>query len=156
MMLFTLLIFPRLANHLGRIQCYRYGQLSFAFCSLCAVCVPILKTYVLKGMPLFETVLFCSSCAKMSSCMAFTANFLLINASVPSEKKASVNGLAMTFGSIAKALGPSCGSIIFAWSINNPTILPTKFSYLITFLISLLMSVITFFFLPTTSLSEGF
>lgn len=45
----------------------------------------------------------------------FTSLFLLINRAVPAEKRASVNGLAMTVGSVAKAVGPILGSVGYAW-----------------------------------------
>ena len=155
MAIFTIFIFPLLASRIGRINSFRYGQLLFAFCSLCVATTPLIKYYLWGDLPLFMSLLAFTSFAKMFACMAFTANFLLINSSVTPEKRASVNGLGMTFGSIAKALGPACGSVLYAWSINNRTMLPTTYSYLISFLCNLAIAALTFYCLPTSSLCDG-
>jgi hypothetical protein len=36
---------------------------------------------------------------------------------VPTAKRATMNGLAMTVGSVAKAVGPILGSVGYAWCV---------------------------------------
>lgn len=44
---------------------------------------------------------------------------LAINNSVPPSRRGEINGVAMTIGSLAKAMGPSMSSVVFAWSISR-------------------------------------
>lgn len=77
---------------------------------------------------------------KMSTTTAFTASALLINNSVPSPKyRASVNGLAMSLGSVSKAIGPVLGANLYAWSINDNKI-NFYFNYHFTFFVLAILS----------------
>ena len=154
MVLFTLFIFPPLARKIGNIQGFQLGVGLFAFFSIGVMVAPMLSDRLFSGLisPL-PLLLLMTSCAKMSTCMAFTCTFLIINASVPSHLRGSANGLAMTFGSIAKAMGPSIGSIIYAASIHSE--IPLPFSYLLVFLINGFIAALTLLLLPTSSLSDG-
>ena len=84
--------------------------------------------------------------ATSGSNIAFASNAVIINQSVPTNKRASVNGLGMTIGSIAKAIGPFSGSVMFAWSLENKMSFP--FNYYFVFLMIFLLSYTTFLF-PT-------
>lgn len=153
MIIFTLFLFPPIAKKLGYVQGFRIGQFLFAFFSVGVMCAPLLHSAVLpESFPLLPVLLVMTSFAKMASTMAFTCIFLIINASVPSHLRGSVNGLAMTFGSVSKALGPTFGSIIFAWSIHSS--LPLPVSYMFVFLLNFAMAVFTLF-LPTSSFADG-
>lgn len=154
MILFTLFIFPPLVQKLGYIHGFNWGMFLFAAFSVGVMVSPLFcDIFLPPWFPFLPVLLLMTSCAKMASCMAFTCTFLLINASVASKLRGSVNGLAMTFGSIAKALGPSIGSILFAASIQSS--IPLPLSYLLVFLISLTISILTLILLPIESLSEG-
>mmetsp|Transcript_25242 Transcript_25242/g.37200 ORF Transcript_25242/g.37200 Transcript_25242/m.37200 type:complete len:171 (+) Transcript_25242:2-514(+) len=80
----------------------------------------------------------------MSYVLAFTSLFLLINRSVPTDQRASVNGLAMTVGSVSKAIGPIAGSILYAWSIHNGLRDVPPLNYMFVFALCLLLSLVTF------------
>jgi len=43
---------------------------------------------------------------------------------VDASLRGSVNGLAMTIGSIAKAIGPAAAGSIYAWSLTNSLSFP--------------------------------
>ena len=57
--------------------------------------------------------------ASSASVSAFSSVFMLINNSVTTDKRASVNGLAMTIASGTKAVGPILGSSILAWTFEK-------------------------------------
>ena len=50
---------------------------------------------------------------------AFTCTFTILNNSVPSEARGRMQGVAMTVGSLARAIGPAMGAELFAWSLTN-------------------------------------
>lgn len=87
-------------------------------------------------------IIMCSSFAHMSFVLSFTSLFLMINQSVSTANRASVNGLAMTIGSFAKAVGPMLGSVLFAWSINNNLMAPLN--YMFVFVFCMLVGIGTF------------
>jgi hypothetical protein len=59
----------------------------------------------------------------------------LINNSVPTSYRASTNGIAMAMGSLGKGLGPTCASLIYAWSLHNGLGYPLD-HHLVFFLVS--------------------
>ena len=153
MILFTLFIFPPLARRLGNVHGFRVGTTVFAIFSICVMLSPLIVRYVIPfHVPLLPILLLMTSISKMATCMGFTCIFLLINASVPSHMRGSVNGLAMTFGSIAKAMGPFIGSTIFAASIHSS--IPLPFSYLLVFLLSFGIAILVSICLPMNSLLD--
>lgn len=155
MVLFTVLIFPALSKRLGTIRGFQWGFFLTSAFGIGVMLSPLLCDWVLPTwLPMLPVLLFMTSCAKMASCMAFTSTFLIINAAVPSNLRGTVNGLAMTFGSIAKALGPSVGSVIFASAIHSS--LPLPLSYLLVFLMNFAIASLTILLLPMSSLFDGF
>ena len=108
---FSFIGYPYLAATFGEPSCYRYGQLLASVCSLLTVFIRLLdlrNKYVIMSL-----IIFCSSFAHMFFVLSFTSLFLLINQSVSTANRASVNGLAMTIGSLAKGVGPMLGSILY-------------------------------------------
>mmetsp|Transcript_17128 Transcript_17128/g.20746 ORF Transcript_17128/g.20746 Transcript_17128/m.20746 type:complete len:509 (+) Transcript_17128:2092-3618(+) len=51
--------------------------------------------------------------------MAFNANFLLTNNTIPTELRGRGNGISMGLASFAKMCGPATGTMAFAWSIKT-------------------------------------
>ena len=100
----------------------------------------------------------CASGNKSFACVAFTANFLLINASVPASRRGAVNGLAMTIGGLAKALGPMGGATLYAWSITNGARSP-PLNFMLVFLLCFLLGLGTCLLrldpIPPPSQGEG-
>lgn len=63
---------------------------------------------------------------------------LATNNAVEPSRRATLNGLAMTLGSLAKAAGPAFSSAIFAWSIDGDSTRPFPLDYhLVFYLLSL-------------------
>merc|ERR1712070_781781 len=55
------------------------------------------------------------------SSIVFSTISMLLNRTVPDDQRASMNGLSMLGGSLAKALGPLFGGILFSTSAVNVT-----------------------------------
>ncbi|CAM9541431.1 unnamed protein product, partial [Chrysoparadoxa australica] len=61
---------------------------------------------------------------KALSNIVFTGIALGTNHSAGASMRGTMNGISMTVGSVAKAMGPSIGSSVFAYSIaNKPSVL---------------------------------
>lgn len=119
LILYTMLIFPRLAQAIGPMWCFRCGLRVAAPLMVFCSCVPSLLG-VDREQVVYVALVACVLLIKLSTTTAFTANALLINNSVPAPSyRASVNGLAMSLGSGAKTLGPCVGATLFAWSIKS-------------------------------------
>jgi hypothetical protein len=50
---------------------------------------------------------------------AFTSIAIICNNSAAWQVRGAMNGITMSMGSVAKMLGPSIGSVLFAWSSNS-------------------------------------
>lgn len=131
MLIFTFICFPILNKYFGEAACYRFGQLICNVFALLTVAVFAIGG-VAKDAKIPILVLMASG-EKSFACVAFTANFLLINDSVSAERRGSVNGFVMTIGGIAKTLGPMLGATFYAWSINNGQETP-PFNFVFVFL----------------------
>eukprot|EP00611_Tribonema_gayanum_P022807 TRINITY_DN4663_c0_g1_i4.p4 TRINITY_DN4663_c0_g1~~TRINITY_DN4663_c0_g1_i4.p4 ORF type:complete len:129 (+),score=57.88 TRINITY_DN4663_c0_g1_i4:820-1206(+) len=79
-------------------------------------------------------------CIKVGSNMIFTSIFLIVNNSVEGDQRGGLNGLAMTAGSAAKAIGPPLGATLFAYSIAGAHSLPLV-DYHLTFVVCAVLSV---------------
>jgi MFS family permease len=143
LVVFTVVICPRVTNYYGTQKTFLIAQLSGA---PLVIMIPVIRnlqdlvhlnstTSQWLIMTLF--ILF-----KMSTNLAFSTIALIINQSVPSNKRASINGLAMTLGSFAKGIGPIICSIILAWSINDHLSYPLNYHLL--FIVLAIASVISF------------
>lgn len=62
----------------------------------------------------------------------FSSSFLLIANSTTHDKTGAVNGLGQSAGSLARAIGPSLGGAMFAWS--NTAGLPFPLDYHFVFI----------------------
>ena len=54
----------------------------------------------------------------------------MMNNSVPTSKRGTLNGAGMTIASIGKAVGPAAGSPLFAWSLTNGLSMPFDYHLL--------------------------
>ena len=68
---------------------------------------------------LMPLLLLHSSVKEFCSSTCFTAVFLVINNSCTKGQRGRVNGLGMSLSSAFKAVGPTLGSVSFAWSLTN-------------------------------------
>lgn len=83
-------------------------------------------------------------CCLLSRIFSFTTINVLINNSTYADFRGKVNGLGQVFAAIARFVGPSMGSNIFAWSISKER--PWPFNYALTYhLLGLVMIGVSFY-----------
>ena len=139
LLLYTFFLYPICAKALGVKMGFRVGQFLAAPCFM----ITTLLHYIPEGSDmLIPLTIAAVSITKMSVALAFSSIALLLNETVNSEKRASMNGLSMSLGSLSKALGPFSGSLTIAWSINNGLSFPldSHFVYIIISLIAVVSS----------------
>ena len=61
--------------------------------------------------------------------LAISSCSLLVNQLVDSSLRATINGVSMTVGSLARAVGPIMASVLFAWSISHRRSGPREFPF---------------------------
>lgn len=77
---------------------------------------PLVPGSTLSGV-LYVLLFVFYAMVKVCTTCSFTSIALLINRSVHPTQRASINGLAMTAGSLAKTLGPPIGGMAYAFTI---------------------------------------
>jgi len=58
---------------------------------------------------------------------AFTCFFIFISNSCETAVRGTVNGIGQTLVAVGRMLGPTIGSLVFAWSMNNGLTWPLDF-----------------------------
>ena len=83
-------------------------------------------------------------CCLLSRIFNFTTINVLINNSTYADYRGKVNGLGQVFAALARFIGPSMGSTLFAWSVSKDR--PFPFNYGFTYhLLGILMIGISFY-----------
>jgi len=131
---YTFFLYPPCAELLGARMGYSLGLFSAAPLILITTLANLIP--VESNWQLF-LVIFIVSCTKMCIMLAFTSISLLLNDTVESDKRASMNGFSMAIGSLSKSIGPFLGAILLAWSINGNLPFPLDF-HLMFVLISII------------------
>ncbi|CAM9128529.1 unnamed protein product, partial [Hapterophycus canaliculatus] len=116
MLFFQLLVYPRLSKRIGVTKSQRCA---------CFLSIPVFLAFPLlsylrhseRGLIAASLVLLFMS--NMVANMVFINVSLATNNAVDPSRRATLNGLSMTLGSLAKAAGPTFFSSIFAWSIDG-------------------------------------
>lgn len=147
MMVTTFIVTPYFNKIYPSATCFLYGELLGAFFSFIVICLPII--YHHSKNALITVFILVATGGKCCAVVAFSSVFLLINDSVDSDERGTVNGLSVTLAGLSKAFGPVIGSVLFAWSISNG--LPFPFNYSFVFLLNALIGV-GGFFLPLRQL----
>lgn len=65
--------------------------------------------------------------------VVFATVTITTNRTVPSWQRASLNGLAMLGGSIAKAAGPAFSGALYSWSVSSGVIFPAPYGTVFVF-----------------------
>jgi hypothetical protein len=117
--LYTIFLYPPISVRLGKLWGFKVGQASAAPFMLIIPCLSLLQP---DSPLLFPSLVLIYTFGKMGCGLGFASLALLLNQCVPSSKRATLNGLSMTIGSISKAIGPFTGAIVFAWSIRSDTV----------------------------------
>jgi hypothetical protein len=98
---------------------------------------------------LFPCLVAVNTLAKSGCCLCFSSIGLVLNNCVDKNARASLNGLAMGFGSLSKTIGPFTAATLFAWTITKPRPFPMDFHCL--FILVATSSLLTAFIgLPDT------
>ena len=115
---YTMILYPVIVNYLGRVQSLRKGQMFFIpFC----LGITLLSELEKGSLAQFIILVFMFAIARACCSLGNSSIGLIVNRCVLKEQRASINGLSMGIGSMAKAIGPMLSTYLFAWSINPPT-----------------------------------
>ncbi|CAM6086807.1 unnamed protein product [Calypogeia fissa] len=110
---YTLVLYPRVAERLGPLRCFRYGILG---------CVPIWFLFpacsMLGDHPtlLWSLLLFSMSARSVVGCTTFTGVLILVSNSATSENMGTVTGLSHSFCSFFRAIGPVFGGALWSYT----------------------------------------
>ncbi|EPS59156.1 hypothetical protein M569_15654, partial [Genlisea aurea] len=111
LLVFQTLFFPPLEKIMGPILICRV---------LGIISIPLLASYhyigLLSGIPLSILLNIASLLKNVLSISIITGLFILQNRAVDQHQRGAANGIAMTFMSTFKAIGPVTGGILISWS----------------------------------------
>lgn len=114
---YTMVFYPVIVGYLGRVQSFRKGQIFFIpFC----LGITLLNHFSTGSFTQFTLLVFMFAIARACCSLGNSSIGLIVNRCVRTEQRASINGLSMGVGSMAKAIGPMVSTYLFAWSINPP------------------------------------
>jgi MFS family permease len=114
---YTMIFYPIIVGYLGRVQSFRKGQMLFIpFC----LGITLLNDFSAGSFTQFVLLVFMFAIARACCSLGNSSIGLIVNRCVQKEQRASINGLSMGIGSMAKAIGPMVSTYLFAWSINPP------------------------------------
>ncbi len=133
---YTFVIYPPLAVALGKVKGFRYGLM---FSAPFFLGITLLNRVDTSSPMHFPLLVICYAMAKAGTALSFSSLALVLNSCAAQDRRASLNGLSMSFGSLSKSFGPFTASILFAWSLNSGLSFPLD--YHLVFLIVALSSV---------------
>ena len=112
---YTMVFYPIIVEYWGRIQSFRKGQMLFIpFC----LGITVLNEFPSDSLSQFVLLVLMFAIARACCSLGNSSIGLIVNRCVQKEQRASINGLSMGIGSMAKAIGPMVSTYLFAWSIN--------------------------------------
>ncbi|KAL8529310.1 hypothetical protein ACS0TY_006655 [Phlomoides rotata] len=121
LLIFQSLLYPVVERIMGPIMLSRI---------LGIISVPLLTSYhfiaMLSGVALFVALNCVSLLKNVFSISIVTGLFILQNRAVDQDQRGAANGIAMTWMSLAKAIGPASAGILFSWAEKrqNASFLP--------------------------------
>ena len=111
----NLFIFPRVVQRFGYLATFRYCL--SVVCLLCLI-MPFIYYLSFSQVLVWIGLLGLFTLLVMHRSSGFTACFVLLNNTADNAQKASANGLAMSFASLAGVISPVVGGSVLAWSIE--------------------------------------
>ncbi|KAJ7387199.1 hypothetical protein OS493_004169 [Desmophyllum pertusum] len=108
--------YPKFERRLGSIRVFQLGNVIMG---IMIVSLSGINTFYNRSTILWPLLISILLPLRMGVGCSFSSTSILVNNSVPSELLGSVNGLAMTAGSISRAFAPLFTGSIFAWSISK-------------------------------------
>eukprot|EP00850_Spirogloea_muscicola_P000518 SM000002S05598 [mRNA] locus=s2:1137741:1141602:+ [translate_table: standard] len=121
---FQLLVYPRMVKYMGPLKTLRVGLVIALVMSL----LPLVHLLGKSGATVHVAVTVGMMLRSVGSLCGFTSIFILIvnSVSLP-QHLGAVNGLAQTGSAISRALAPTVGGSMYAWSISGKSS-PHKFT----------------------------
>lgn len=80
--------------------------------------MPFLALVAHRAAVMWPLVIFASVLRAGAATFSFTCTIMIINGSVPEWQLGAANGFGQSMASLARAVGPVLGSVIFAWSVS--------------------------------------
>ena len=136
LLLYQMVLFPPLSRRVSTTKlCFIGTAASGGLYAL----LPFVTLFADRGL-VFAALLVQQALLRFSLGTAFTCTFTILNNSVAREARGRMQGLAMTVGSLARAVGPAMGAELFAWSLTNGARFP--FDVHFVFLLMCLMNAV--------------
>jgi MFS family permease len=124
----TQLFYTPIAKKYGVLKVYQMLFVPFFFIILAfPIANPIIKAYGPKVA--WYSILFLYIFRSSLGIAIFTSANILVSESADSRLLATVNALAQTFGSLARATGPAAIGAVFSWSISPNHTFPFDYHF---------------------------
>ncbi|CAM9564568.1 unnamed protein product [Ectocarpus sp. 6 AP-2014] len=140
MLAFQLVVYPWLSKRIGVTRSQRWA---------CFLAIPVYALFPFlsrlrgSGVLLVVGSIVLNFFSNVTATAVFINIALATNNAVEPSRRATLNGLSMTLGSLAKAAGPAFFSAIFAWSIDDDGRRPFPLDYhLVFYLLALSMTAV--------------
>ena len=115
LLVFQLAVFPALSRRFSITRLCLVGTATSGFLYALLPFMPLFRHRTL----VIVMLLVQQSLLRFSLGTAFTCTFTVLNNCVPAEARGRMQGVAMMIGSLSRAIGPTMGAELFAWSLTN-------------------------------------
>jgi len=123
---FQIIIYPRIVEKLGNLRTFQLGS---AFSSISIFALPFSSFLAFPSWTAWILVIVIGIIKAWAAGTAFSSIFPLIANTTSASNTGSVNGLAQMGGALARAVGPTLGGVLFAWSSSNGLPFPLNFHF---------------------------
>jgi len=127
---FQIVLYPRIVERIGSLRTFQFGTL---FSGISIFALPFSSLLAFRPWMAWMLVILIGIIKAWAAGTAFSSVFPLVANTAPASKTGSVNGLAQTGSSLARAIGPTLGGVLFAWSNSNGLPFPLNFHFVFQF-----------------------
>ncbi|EPS39328.1 hypothetical protein H072_6931 [Dactylellina haptotyla CBS 200.50] len=137
-----LVLYPLLNVRFNTLSLWRVSTASFVFIYPLFPLIPGLARsgYLVQK----AVILVCMASRFTAIVIAYTSINILMNNSTTAESRGLVNGVAQSFVSFARSIGPALGGVIWSWSLSNGYGFP--FNRFFLFLLLSVFAILQFLF----------
>lgn len=137
-MMAQLYLYPAISKKLGVLRTYKVASILLGIVAVLTPCVSMVNS--LNAQVLSDALIVLSlSMLGIVSQWCLISNFIFVNNSCWSHERGTVNGIAQSFSSLGRLIGPVTIGNIFAWSENNNLSWPMNY-YFAWYLLAALIS----------------
>lgn len=139
LVLFQVTLYPKVSNYLGPVWAFRVATFVAAPTYLLLPLANNLMPSSVRNNPdapskepplrVIFMVIGLVSVMKIAGNLCSASVSLLMNNVVEGDLRGTLNGLGMTTNSIAKAVGPAIGAVLYAWSLRGGASFPFDFHF---------------------------